>query len=149
MVFANNAAYSQSSNSIRFPSGSTGVTVAGNVVVGAVVGIAGGYTVGTGLADFVNVAYNASSRNAKPSAGSALIDEGDPSHAVTLDITGEKRTNTLDAGAYNYTTKPVDNKKKSSGSSGCNASSNPNILFLICISMIVLTFVIIKAKVKE
>ncbi len=36
MVFANNAVYSRDAESVRFPGGSTGVTLAGNVVLGGV-----------------------------------------------------------------------------------------------------------------
>ena len=100
MVFANNAVYSQTSESIRFPGGSTGVTLAGNVVYGSVVGASGGFVNGTGLADFTSVTWDASSRNALPSAGSPLVGAGDAAHAVTEDYTGAARAAPFDAGAY-------------------------------------------------
>jgi hypothetical protein len=100
MVFANNAVYSQTSDSIRFPSGSAGVTLAGNVVLGTVVGASGGFVTGTGLADFTSVTWNASSRNALPSAGSPLIGAGAAAHAVEEDFAGTARTLPVEAGAY-------------------------------------------------
>ena len=100
MVFANNAVYSQTSESIRFPSGSSGVTLAGNVVLGGVVGASGGYTAGTGLTDFTDVTWDATHRNAQPSAASPLIGAGAAAHAVEEDYTGAARTLPVDAGAY-------------------------------------------------
>ena len=100
MVFANNAVYSQTSDSIRFPSGSAGATLSGNVVFGSVVGASGGYASGTGLADFTGVTWDASSRNALPSAGSPLIGAGAAAHAAEEDFAGTARTLPVDAGAY-------------------------------------------------
>jgi hypothetical protein len=100
MVFANNAVYSQSAESIRFPSGSSGVTLAGNIVLGSVVGASGGTTNGTDLDDFTNVAWDATSRNALPSAARPLIGAGAAAHAVEKDFTGAARTLPVDAGAY-------------------------------------------------
>ncbi len=100
MVFANNAVYSRGAESIRFPRGSAGVTLAGNVVVGRVAGTAGGYSTGKGLADFTNVTWDAASRNALPPEGSPLIGAGDAAHAVKADFAGTARTAPVDAGAY-------------------------------------------------
>jgi hypothetical protein len=99
MVFANNAIYSQNGESIDFPNGSAGVAISGNVVLGSVVGTSGGSVAGTGLGDFVNVTWDASNRNATPSAGSPLIGAGDPTYSVTEDINGATRSGPLDAGA--------------------------------------------------
>jgi len=100
MVFANNAVYSRDSYSIRFPYGSTGVTVAGNVAYGPVMGVAGGYASGAGLGDFVDVAWDASAVDATPAAASALAGAADAAHEPVDDITGAERTGAPDAGAF-------------------------------------------------
>jgi len=100
MVFANNAVYSKTAESIRINGGASGVTLAGNVVLGGVIGASGGTVNGTGLADFTAVAWDASSRNALPSAGGPLIGAGAAAHAVEEDYTGAARTLPVDAGAY-------------------------------------------------
>ncbi|MHC4661756.1 MAG: right-handed parallel beta-helix repeat-containing protein [Planctomycetota bacterium] len=102
MFFANNVVYSRDAESIRFPSGSSGVTIAGNVVLGLVSGVSNGYISGTGLSDFVSVSWDAVSRDATPSAGSSVIGAGDAAHAVAEDITGKSRTSALDSGAFDY-----------------------------------------------
>ena len=99
MVFANNAVYSQNSNSINFPNGSMGVTVAGNVVVGPVAGASSGFVAGNGLADFGNLSWNAGNRDGTPSASSALLGRGDAGHAVAKDLQGNTRAAPVDAGA--------------------------------------------------
>jgi hypothetical protein len=99
MVFANNAVYSQQAASIHFPNGSTGVTVAGNVVLGSVTGTSSGFIVGNGLSDFVNMSWNAGSRDGTPSPASALLGKGDPAYAAARDIQGNPRTPPVDAGA--------------------------------------------------
>jgi hypothetical protein len=100
MVFANNAVYSRDSGSIRFPNGAAGVTVAGNVVLGAVTGVAAGYVTGNGLADFVNLSWDAANRDGTPSPTSALLGRADPAHVVTDDLQGATRTPPVDVGAY-------------------------------------------------
>ncbi len=100
MVFANNVVYSRDAESIRFPNGSTGVAVKGNVILGSVEGIASGYLAGAGLADFVNVAWDASARDATPTTSSAIIGAGDPVYAIATDIIGAARQGSLEAGAY-------------------------------------------------
>jgi hypothetical protein len=88
MVFANNAVYSRDAESIRFPNGSAGVTVAGNVVLGSVVGVGAGagYATGRGLEDFHDVAWDASRRDGTPSEGSALTGAAAPAHALQPDV---------------------------------------------------------------
>lgn len=102
MILANNAIYSRDANSIRFPNGSTGVTLAGNVVYGSVSGAATGYTNGNGLADFVAVTWDGSSRDGTPTSSSGLIGSGDAGYAVDDDINGTTRTTQLDSGAFDY-----------------------------------------------
>lgn len=99
MVFANNAVYSQTRESIRFPNGSTGVTLAGNVVVGAVVGAGGGWVKGVGLPDFVDLTWDASRRDATPALNSALRSRGAPAWRVNRDLSGAVRLPPVDAGA--------------------------------------------------
>ena len=100
MVFANNVVYSESGGSIRFPSGSTGVTVSGNVVLGAVSGVGAGYVMGVGLSDFLDVTFDASSRNAVPAPNGAIVATGELAWMVAEDLTGAVRVLPLEAGAY-------------------------------------------------
>jgi hypothetical protein len=100
MLFVNNAVYSQNGPSIHFPNGSAGVTVAGNVILGAVTGASSGFLAGNGLSDFVNLRWDATNRDGAPSASSALIGRADPAHTVTQDIQGRTRSAPADAGAY-------------------------------------------------
>jgi hypothetical protein len=86
MVFANNACYSRSGAALNAVNGTTGVTFAGNVAYGSVNAGAGGFANGTGLEDFEDVSWDASSRNAQPSAASPLIGAADPNHAIELDL---------------------------------------------------------------
>ncbi|MCE9593465.1 MAG: right-handed parallel beta-helix repeat-containing protein [Planctomycetes bacterium] len=100
MVFANNVVYSQTSQSIAFGGGSSGVTFSGNVVVGSVGGASSGWTVGNGLADFNGVAWDASQRDATLSGASAILASGDPLFEVADDLTGAARVGTVEAGCY-------------------------------------------------
>jgi len=100
MVWANNACYSQTAESIRFPNGSSGVTLAGNVVLGPVVGASSGWTNGTGLADFTNVTWNAANRDGTPSAASPLNAAANAAYFVSSDINGAARTAPADTGAF-------------------------------------------------
>lgn len=100
MVFANNVVYSQNGGSIRFTGGSGGVTVTGNVVYGSVTGTGSGYTTGTGLSDFAAVTWNATQRDATPTAGSAIVGAGAPAWSVADDLTGAARSGSLEAGCY-------------------------------------------------
>lgn len=100
MVFANNAVYSRDAGSIRFPGGSTGVTVTGNVVLGPVTGAGGGFVFGNGITDFGDVSWDAARRDGTPSAASALLGGADPSQAATEDIRQQTRTAPVDAGAF-------------------------------------------------
>ena len=100
MVFANNVVYSEAAESIRFPNGSTAVQVAGNVVLGPVSGISSGFVTGSGLADFVNVTWDATQRDATPAPGGAILGTGDPLWAVSDDLTGATRVLPLESGCY-------------------------------------------------
>ncbi len=101
MVFANNACYSQSGVAISFPGGSAGVTVTGNVFLGSAGGLTGGYIIGNSLeTDFVDVSYDAASRDARPTETSALIAVAEPAYMPANDITGSVRTGGPVVGAY-------------------------------------------------
>ncbi|MBM4093844.1 MAG: right-handed parallel beta-helix repeat-containing protein, partial [Planctomycetes bacterium] len=88
MVLANNAIYSRDEAAVRFPNGAAGVTVRGNVVLGAVQGVSGGTTNGRGLEDFVSVAWDGSRRDVTPARGSALIGRADPEFTTPTDLHG-------------------------------------------------------------
>jgi hypothetical protein len=70
MVFANNVVYRDGGDALRFPNGSRGVTIAGNVVVGRASGVDGGFLPGRGLEDFEGVTWDGEKRNASPRKGS-------------------------------------------------------------------------------
>ncbi len=100
MVLANNAVYSQNAEAVRFPNGSQGVTLAGNVKLGSLTGATSGFIDGTGLADFISLSWDASQRDGTPSIGSPLIGAADAGFAVSEDIHGAPRSGTLEAGAF-------------------------------------------------
>jgi hypothetical protein len=103
VVFANNVCYSQKAQSLRFANGSAGVTVEGNVVVGPTSGVTTGFIMGTGLNDFVDLDWKGLRQDATPSAGSPIIDSGDPALMIADDLTGLPRDTTTDeAGALDY-----------------------------------------------
>ncbi len=54
---------------------------------------------GVVTADFVDLTLDGSRRDGTPSAGSALIDAGDPAYAVTLDLDADNRQGSLETGA--------------------------------------------------
>lgn len=89
MVLANNVLYSKDKDAIRFTNGSAGVTITGNVVLGS--GPKAGTTPGRGLEDFTNLAWDAASFDAKPTA-SAPFDKADPKYLLDLDFHAAKRT---------------------------------------------------------
>ncbi len=100
MVFANNAIYSQFGTAVQFSSGSTGVTIAGNVVFGPVSGAgATGFATGNGLVDFLGVAWSGTTQDATPSGSSALLGAGDPAWAVDADLVGDSFGGAPAAGA--------------------------------------------------
>jgi hypothetical protein len=100
LVFANNACYSQNAEAINTV-GTSGVSISGNVVFGSVSSFpTTGYIVTpNGIADFVDVAWDGSARNAAPSAGSTLLGAADTAYAVDSDLYGKTRTSPHDTGA--------------------------------------------------
>jgi hypothetical protein len=101
MLLANNAIYSQRGEAVRFPRGSAGVIVRGNVVVGTVQGVRDGCVKGRGLQDFRCVSWDGNERDAAPAAGSPLVGHADPKYATATDLPGNPRTNRSTAGAVN------------------------------------------------
>lgn len=91
MVFANNAVYSHKGSAIRFPRGSTGVTAAGNVVLGNVEGIQISPVPGRGLEDFRSVTWDGTHRDAAPTPGSPLLTHADPKYTTERDLNGTRR----------------------------------------------------------
>ncbi len=100
MVFGNNAVYSRDGQAIRFPRGSAGVTIAGNVVVGAVHGADHGYVKGRSLEDFKSVSWDGSRRDALPASGSVLIDNAEPKYVLPRDLRGKMRAGKAVVGAF-------------------------------------------------
>ncbi len=100
MIFSNNVIYSQNQESIRFPNGSQGVTLSGNVVLGPVVGADEGFVFGSGLSDFVNGSWSGSPADYTPAPGGPIIGKGDPAWAEPVSIRRTLRTGTLEPGAY-------------------------------------------------
>lgn len=100
MVFANNIVYTNGGDALRFPGGAEGVIVAGNVLLGRVSGVGQGFIAGNGLADFVNVSWDANQRDARLVEGSPLIGRAEARFAVEVDITGRRRGPCPTAGAF-------------------------------------------------
>ena len=98
MTFANNVVFSQNSQSVRFANGHAGVEFVGNVVFGQVIGPSTGFVIGAGLADFEDLSWDASTRDATPTAGCAIIGAGDQVWEVPQDLTGADRNLPLEAG---------------------------------------------------
>ncbi|MBL8900834.1 MAG: right-handed parallel beta-helix repeat-containing protein [Planctomycetes bacterium] len=100
MVFANNAVYSRDTLAVEFASGSLGVQCAGNVHLGNLLGAPGGFTPGSSLADFQGLSWTASSIDARPSGGSALLDRGAAPFRLPFDLLGQARPAAPDAGCW-------------------------------------------------
>lgn len=100
MIFANNAVYTDNGDAIRFPQGSQGVTLAGNIVTGKVSGANVEVRQGNGLTDFSDVNWDATKRNAAPVAGSPLIGAASSQFSTSLDIRNKRRQPTKTTGAF-------------------------------------------------
>ncbi len=100
MVFANNACYSDGGAAINAVNGTGTSTFAGNVCRGTVTSGVPGSVAGTGLTDFVDLAWDASPADARPSPTSRLREAADPAYAVLEDLAGERRTPPHTAGCY-------------------------------------------------
>lgn len=105
VLIANNAIYSQRSAAIRLLSGDAArVTVAGNVGIGGIEGVIGGYLRGKGLAeDFVAAHFRGRPPiDLFPKAGSALVGAADPRHLALADFDHTPREHAADVGAYKF-----------------------------------------------
>jgi hypothetical protein len=100
MVFANNAVYSRDAFAVEFASGSRGVQCAGNVHLGGLLSPPGGFVPGSSLADFQGLSWTASAIDARPSAGSALLDRGAAAFRLPFDLLGQARGAQVDAGCW-------------------------------------------------
>lgn len=99
MVVANNVMYSTSSHAVWFGIGDAGVTAAGNVIFGPINVSSPGYSLGSGLGDFVNVSLQTFAFDARPVAGGPIDNRGDPTFHLPLDVAGAVRGLPADPGA--------------------------------------------------
>ncbi len=89
---------SQSGLGLRL-NGSTDVTMGGNVVLGGAQGAPGtAFTVGNGMSDFENLAFDASALDATPTDGGAIAGAGELAYWTLFDLMGEARTPPVDPG---------------------------------------------------
>lgn len=88
MILANNILYSKDKNAVHFANGSRGVTITGNVVLGA--GLKGATTPGRGLEDFAKLAWGGLEFDARPTVA-APFDHADPKYLLESDLKGAKR----------------------------------------------------------
>jgi hypothetical protein len=98
MVFANNVVYSESGDAVAFGSGSAGVTISGNIVLGSVRGTSAAFLRGVGLSDLEGASFDGSARDVRPSATSAILGTADPAFAVMDDLGGALRVAPFEAG---------------------------------------------------
>ena len=92
MIVANNVLFSRDKNALHFASGSDGVVVAGNVVVGD--GPKRGTAPGRGLEDFVDAAWDGSAYDVRPT-DSAPFEQADPRYLLGADFRDEPRKEPL------------------------------------------------------
>jgi hypothetical protein len=100
MVFANNACVSRSGAALVANNSTAGVAFAGNVCSGSVSAGLPGTVSGNGLADFVDVAWDGTRRDAHPAAVSALVGAAVDLYAVEADLEGASRSSPHAAGCY-------------------------------------------------
>lgn len=96
-VIANNAVYCEGARALRVVGASSAVVV-GNVGLGAVEGVSGGFTTGAGLA--ADLGSMTTMARVYPPAGSALLDAADARERASDDFDGRARGGALDVGAY-------------------------------------------------
>jgi len=108
LVLANNAFYSRTDAALLFPNGSGRARLRGNVVRGSVRGIreAEGFVTGFGLDDFIDLAWDAESRDARPSETSALIGAAAPEDLPDEDLSGRARGGRAVAGCLDAPPEP-------------------------------------------
>lgn len=96
MVLANNILYSKEQNALRFPNGSGGVTITGNVVLGH--GPKTGCHPGRGLTDFTALTWDGASHDATPTAA-APLEVADKTYLLSTDHNAAPRNQPL-SGAF-------------------------------------------------
>lgn len=99
MVFANNVVYSLSAEAIWFGNGSTGVQMAGNVVLGPVRNASSGWVNGSGLQDFADVTLTTFHFDVRPVVGGPIDNRGSLAHRIATDREGTQRALPVDPGA--------------------------------------------------
>ena len=100
MVFANNVIFSESGESVHVNGSLLGVTVENNVVLGPVWGASTeGFFQGNGLSDFVDVSWDGSRRDARPTGMSALHRTTSKLGILSTDMTGAARPDEPTVGA--------------------------------------------------
>ena len=92
MVLANNVLYSRDKNALHFANGRRGVTMVGNVILGA--GPKDGAALGRGLEDFVQVSWDAMQYDATPTFA-APFQHADARFLWETDFRGHKRSEPL------------------------------------------------------
>ncbi len=104
VVIANNALYAMAGAAIRVRGGSTSaLVVAGNVVLGDVVGVPGGTSPGDLASDFVAAHWRGEPPiDVFPAPDGALVASGAPEHVVEDDFNGSSRAGVADVGAYAF-----------------------------------------------
>ncbi len=100
MVFANNACYSQTAQALSATTSTVGVTYAGNVAYGTVTSGVGGIQSGTGLGDLVNLSWDATLNDARPSLASPLRAAAVAAYATATDIDFYPRSAPNTTGCY-------------------------------------------------
>ncbi len=111
MVLCNNVLYSLTDYAVWFGIGDQGVVASGNVIFGASnpVHTADAYQFGQGLGDLENVDLVTFAADARPRAGHAIDNRGDPAFALPFDQLGTPRPLPVDPGALaNATTLTSD-----------------------------------------
>lgn len=99
MIFSNNACYSRDAQAVNVVGGAGSTLFSGIVRYGTVTaGVPS--TMGTGLADFVNVTWDGLSRDATPSVASPLRNAADPGQATEWDLKYFIRSAPLSSGAF-------------------------------------------------
>ena len=100
MVFANNVVYSETGESVHVNGSLDGVTVENNVVMGPVWGAStDGFFQGNGLSDFVDLSWDGTRRDARPTGMSALHRPTLNLGILTNDLTGAARPTVPTVGA--------------------------------------------------
>lgn len=103
VVVANNALYSQSGRALLVIGDASMITVAGNVGVGAVEGVTGGFTIGDLGVDFLGASFGGGLPNdVFPAAGGGLVASGDVAHVISDDFNATPRMGVADVGAYAF-----------------------------------------------